>query len=115
MSWEENSFHAKVNPRRRKVGKRDTPILFPLVDVGFIHEPVYTSAKAKEAFMILPLMFKRDLRIDLEKGRQERSRRIRVPSRNGRRRYESSHLVQGNRSGGAIVEENGILGKRPVA
>jgi hypothetical protein len=97
MSREENSFYAKVNPRRRQVGKRDTPILFPLVDVGFIHEPVYTIAKAKEAFMILSLMFECDLRIYLEKGRQERCRRVRVPNCDGRRRDESSHLVQRDR------------------
>jgi hypothetical protein len=54
---QKDALDAQICPSLREIGQIDAPVLLPLVNMGFINEPIDAITDAKEAFMIMPVMF----------------------------------------------------------
>ncbi len=57
VARQKDALDAQIHPNLREIGQIDAPVLLTLVDMGFVHEPIDAITDAKEAFMIMPVMF----------------------------------------------------------
>ncbi len=57
MARQKDALDAQIHPSLREIGKINASGLLLFVDMGFVHEPIDAIMDAKEAFMIMPVMF----------------------------------------------------------
>jgi hypothetical protein len=57
MARQKDALDAQICPSLREIGQIDAPVLLMLVDMGFVHESIDAITDAKEAFMIMLIMF----------------------------------------------------------
>ncbi len=76
VSRDENAFDAQINPCSGKIGKRHAPVFLAFVDVRLVRKTVDAIPLTEIPFMVLTLVLVRDARVELEKWREEKVRRI---------------------------------------
>jgi hypothetical protein len=64
MSREKNTLNTHINPSDRQVGKVNHPVFFAFIDVRLENEMENAIAFPKVAFMILTVMFMRNLGVE---------------------------------------------------
>ena len=79
VAGNKDTLNTEVNPCQRQIRQRDAPVLFALVQVRLEQEMVDAILLTQITFMVLPIVFEGDSRVETEEWWEKRLGPVRAP------------------------------------
>jgi len=110
----ENALHTQIDPSRREIWQRNTPILFAFINIGLEREAIDPIVLTEIPFVILPVMLICNIGVELKERRQKSRNTVGRSGCEWGRRDKIRHLGEGDSSRRAIIKQYRVREVRRV-